>query len=405
MLLEKNLGTELGAARATGKETKRGGFNLTRSMILTTTKPSPFPRDGQIHSLTGLRIFAAIWVVLYHFREVFPNQTWEYPLVDWLFRYGGHGVTLFFVLSGYILSHVYAEKFRARVTIPAFWSFMLFRIARLYPVHLVTLTMMVALFAADTALGGRGRDDNRFDTGAIVASLTMTQAWIPGLETPNSPSWSISAEWFAYLLFPLLCFLAARVRWSSLVLAILGLTLAIILETELETHLLHIMSCFLVGMAAHKTSRQIRAPLPKWMGTGAVLVILAVQAIPFETSIFIQILLFATLIMSLGAGTDLLCKPLSKAFMVYLGELSYAIYMFHWVARVVVRAGAEKFGIHESLHPAAFVAAYSIVTFIGAVVLFRYVEKPGRQWIRKLEAGAGAKAVSTLSSSTTKSSV
>lgn len=357
---------------------------MTKAMTGKNLLPA-LPEKRQIQSLTGLRIFAAMWVVLFHFREVSPDQTWEYPLVDWLFRYGGHGVTLFFVLSGFILSHVYVETFKTKVTVPAFWSFMLFRFARLYPVHLVTLLIMVALFAAERALGSGEGTDSRFSPIAILTTLTMTQAWIPGVETPNSPAWSISAEWFAYLLFPFLCLFSARVWRPTLLLGATGVALAVVYDHLVETHLVHISACFIVGMAANRIAARASKRIPKWLGAAAVMAILVIQALPFETPIVIQLVVFATLIVALGAGDDFLCMSLGKPLMLYLGELSYAIYMFHWIARVIVRVGAEKLGVIDDLHPAALVGAYLLFTIGGSMILFQFVEKPGRRLIRSLE--------------------
>jgi peptidoglycan/LPS O-acetylase OafA/YrhL len=100
----------------------------------------------KVNALTGLRIFAAVWVALYHFRQITPTSTWQYPLIDPILIRGGLGVDLFFVLSGFILSHVYYRTFRAKLSGADFRSFIVSRFARLYPVHIVTFATMLSLF-------------------------------------------------------------------------------------------------------------------------------------------------------------------------------------------------------------------------------------------------------------------
>src|ERR1700680_2224405 len=68
----------------------------------------------QIDSLTGLRAIAAAWVMLMHFREITPTRVWEFPVLDALIVNGAYGVDIFFVLSGFILCHVYASPFNTR---------------------------------------------------------------------------------------------------------------------------------------------------------------------------------------------------------------------------------------------------------------------------------------------------
>ena len=158
---------------------------------------------NRLDSLTGVRIFAAVWVMLLHFRTVDDVTTFRYPLIDGLILHGNLGVDLFFVLSGFILSHVYFEQFRNRVRGGAYQSFISFRFARLYPVHLVTFLIMMALYVAQLVVAGRSSVEvpQRYSAMSIVQSLTMTHAWWGQDTTPNIPAWSISSEWFAYLLF------------------------------------------------------------------------------------------------------------------------------------------------------------------------------------------------------------
>jgi peptidoglycan/LPS O-acetylase OafA/YrhL len=345
----------------------------------------------QIDSLTGLRGVAAGWVILMHFREITPVRVWEFPILDTLIANGAYGVDIFFVLSGFILCHVYTGSFRSSLSADQVRQFIVYRFARIYPVHLVTFAIMLALLAVKLITSGSGGLPERYDPVTIATTLTLTHAWVPGIQTPNMPAWSISAEWFAYLLFPPLCFFLSYRKWAPLLYVVMGLGLAFF--GPLGNYCLtHVLSGFLIGMAAYRTM-----PAAHWVKIGRFTGLGVTAAVVFwaqETAprVEIGLLLFAVLMVTLADPKDLLSRLLSMRAIVYLGEISYSLYMVHWPARVAVRNGLQVFGILETLPPPLVVSAYVLVAFIGAMVSFHFVELPGRALVRRagdLRAGAG----------------
>ncbi|MBE0593619.1 MAG: acyltransferase, partial [Gemmatimonadales bacterium] len=158
--------------------------------------------------LTPLRGIAALWVVVYHYGHQYlpalqPAQSGQ------LVEKGYLAVDLFFMLSGFVLTHVYHRDF-VRFDPGRYREFLAARIARLYPLHLLVLLAFVA-----TAILGRMLDfalNGRFETLplegahsvlALLANLLMLQGLAAGELSWNYPAWSISVEFFAYLLFPL----------------------------------------------------------------------------------------------------------------------------------------------------------------------------------------------------------
>src|SRR5579863_7730856 len=164
----------------------------------------------EIQSLTPLRGLAAIWVVCFHYGVVYfafhPEQ------FSWIFNKGYLAVDMFFMLSGFVLSHVYWRTFVSDEALRAkdYWNFIGARIARLYPSHLFNL----GLFLIVTL--GFGVYDyicaGKFDTiplhgarslTALLANLVMLQGLKASDLAWNYPAWSISVEFLAYFLFPL----------------------------------------------------------------------------------------------------------------------------------------------------------------------------------------------------------
>ena len=340
-----------------------------------------------IHSLTGLRFFAAVWVLSLHFREVTVTRVWEYPLADDFLSKGWLGVDLFFVLSGFILSYVYHETFSKTVPGSSYRTFILFRIGRIYPVHLVTFLIMMALLGAQLALSGGTDHPERFTPAMVLTTVTMTHSWVPGILTPNMPSWSISAEFFAYLLFPFLVVLIARLRYGAAVFIALGLGFAFLYQALLpfDSGLIRVMAGFLVGMGAFRLGHlEVPAPLQRW-GSLIVVVLIGLWAtVSVVPSLPIGVVLFATLIVVLTGQRDVIARFLSLPTMIYLGEISYSLYMVHWPARAVVRTALEKAGLIDSISPALVVLIYSATAMIGAILMYHLVEQPGRRAIRAI---------------------
>jgi peptidoglycan/LPS O-acetylase OafA/YrhL len=152
----------------------------------------------EIRPLTSIRGIAAIAVVMYHFRQNFGDKFYPDGVTQ-VFSRGYLWVDFFFLLSGFILSHVHAEEF-AHGPAP-YRAFLFKRIARIYPLHVVTLFIVALPFFWPTLpLARESRTVSSF-----VSNLLLIQAWQwKDHLSWNFPAWSISDEWAAYLLFPLI---------------------------------------------------------------------------------------------------------------------------------------------------------------------------------------------------------
>ena len=97
-------------------------------------------RSGEIKALTGLRIVAALWVVLFHFRPLLhqaspPLSEALAPVLDC----GAQGVDLFFILSGFVLTWNYLDRMGPTWSFRETLHFLWLRLARVWPVYLVTM--------------------------------------------------------------------------------------------------------------------------------------------------------------------------------------------------------------------------------------------------------------------------
>ena len=292
------------------------------------------PDGAHIKPLTSLRFFAAFWVVLFHY--------WPKLAISWtpaLVEKGYLGVELFFILSGFILCHVYlssVDEGRFR-----YGDFLWNRLARVYPLHLVTLIGM-GLMAGLALLAGLNIDRNILSLAALPANLTLTHAWgLAPVAGWNHPSWSISAEWFAYLTFPAFAFAAVKLRTRPLVAVAAALTLIAVLYPAFEAlsgspltratiawGALRIVPCFAYGCAIYLLWRSGAAFGRKIAGFGALFFgILVLAAAQFGAPDGLIVALFGGLIFSLAQMAKGGSSFGSQPFFVYLGEISYSTYM------------------------------------------------------------------------------
>ncbi|WP_299194643.1 acyltransferase [uncultured Erythrobacter sp.] len=356
------------------------------------------PLPTVIHSLTSLRYLAAAWVLFFHFKEFFPETALQQSNLT---RYGFLGVDFFFVLSGFVLAHVYLPKIRARRF--DYWSFLVRRIGRIYPLHIVTLVFTIGISLIGIALGWNYTLWNlgawtELESGAIIralfANLTLIHAWgaTPDLLF-NLPSWSISAEWFAYLLFPVFVLffsplLNRPVLLTALcIVALVGLEAAngvatgnSLLQATWNLGALRIVPTFALGIALYRLgeTRSLGARGSPIALAGAVIALIAATLLAAPYVVIVLCLagiVFLAADMERHGGLALLCQP----FPVLLGEISYSVYLWHFpigvVAFDIMLAGRGDVG---SLGGIAMI--FGVLAFITLIswISYKFVEVPAR---------------------------
>src|ERR1035437_8376884 len=160
-------------------------------------------------ALTGLRFFLALWVILHHLTG--PGQKLEATALllphglFTLIRGGYQAVTTFFVLSGFVLTRSYAATvWTRRNTL----RYALGRVARVYPVYLLSLAVVAPFILADQTPD---------KPGYLAAHFLLVQAWLGAIPVNwNTPAWSLSCEMFFDAVFPLSALFTRRANWRGL---------------------------------------------------------------------------------------------------------------------------------------------------------------------------------------------
>lgn len=364
-------------------------------------------------ALESLRGIAALGVTLVH--AVWTHSFYQAGLIQnaWLF------VDMFFVLSGFVMSSAYADGLAGKGAVKAF---ALRRFFRLYPLHLATLVLFVAAHLALVFVLGRDPQSNGFTAAnepflqQVLANLTLTHA--AGV-TPstglNGPSWSISGEAFAYAVFALV---AASPLWrrgrafAFAGLAALGYFMVSWispLDGLFATHdagIWRALFGFSIGVLTFIWLPRAKALLDgqQDIAAGAQTIGL-VGAFLFITSYGIgdavtslAPFLFAFLVLALAAAPDAIpARLLSAPPLVWLGTVSYSIYMLHYPIAIGLNEalnivfGDEKIGhlgFTYSVVPLwvgnLALVAYWVTVLVASALCYRLLEEPARRFGRAL---------------------
>jgi len=304
-----------------------------------------------IRALAGARAIPPLLIVMYHFSEGHHYSGFK-PL-DLLASRGYLWVEFFFVLSGFILTHVYWPRMDDLFRKDGYVAFLRARLIRLWPLHLFMLLWVLMLVVLLRFLADQGGYVSIFDLkyhqdvsakGFVLSSLLL-HAWntMPSL-TWNGVSWFVSVEFALCLLFPVWLMLAEGRLWRGFVLIAAGLggLVALLLTSKhglditFHNGVLRGLSDFTIGVGMAVLFRRLKARdrLPDW--GHSLLQLLLVGLLGYivmntgwshtRLDIFTVLPLMA-LIFALAFDRGIVARLLSMRVPQVVGEWSYAIYI------------------------------------------------------------------------------
>ncbi|QJD78196.1 acyltransferase family protein [Spirosoma rhododendri] len=367
-------------------------------------------QPAYLSTLTPLRGIAALCVVLLH------AQRLALPFVDtaqtMFFNQSYLWVDFFFILSGFIISHVYSDTFTYSVHRHQYWHYIGARFARVYPLHLVTMlwALLAIIHIRHTATQIDPGIQDAFSYWGVPASLLFVQAFHLFDWTPmNGASWSLSTEWWMYMLFP---FFVGWIRQFPRIRYALWLCVASMYlwlmyyaapyASNMHTTTMNLASnwglfrCaagFIVGALSYDLYRQqtgrflLRSSL-----FFCVVFFLCVLLMHEAASDLLVIALFPVVILSAAYQTGWVKHTLTKRPFQWLGDLSFSIYMVHLPIMLTVDAiGIQanptmfaRFGdiVTNNFVPGQqFAVLLVVVTLIVAAFTYRFIEVPARNYL------------------------
>jgi peptidoglycan/LPS O-acetylase OafA/YrhL len=360
------------------------------------------------HALDSWRGICACMVALFHF-DVISHLSFL-PLTRHAYLF----VDFFFVLSGFVIASNYRSRLAEGFGIG---RFLILRLGRIYPLHLVTLLLFIPIDAAKDGIG-----PNLLQ--AIVTNLLLLQGlgvnpqnWL------NFASWSISAEFAAYVIFAAVVSRIGPAIWPWLLPIMAGpIVLATISPDGMNaTYDYGLVRC-LYGFALGVLSFDLRERFPvlrarlttsgeTLLETASFLLVIAYVSVA-GGSVALQVaspLVFTLVVLVFAREAGAVSRKLTVPFMLVIGTLTYSIYMLHPLVRAVVRAilmVVERLAHtdlfvsyalssgHEptkvmSMHGSLWLGdllqvAMLLLTVLLSVATYRLVEEPGRNWVRRL---------------------
>lgn len=366
---------------------------MTQTVSLSRNAPL-LPK--QFIWIDGVRGLAALAVVISHYHHFFlldyqdraniPSED-SFPWA-WLFaevyRYGGVAVQVFWVISGFVFTHVYIHR---STTLRSFAGA---RIARLYPLHLATLLFVAAVQATSLTWAGHWQIYGNNDIRHFGLQLLFASNWTTlsrGL-TFNGPIWSVSLEMVAYGIFFLTLLQLRRFRLflaAPLAILLFGVGLATSLDLPGIRHAAFVCAgYFFLGTCTYLVLLKFS---DLRLASGALVTIaLASWAAGMAMDLgHLATASAAVLIVYVIALADIHFVSVASGMLKRLGDMSYSIYLVHVPIQMVVLLMADTIfgGTRAFAYSLLTLPLYLAATIVIADLAYRRFEYPASQWLRR----------------------
>jgi peptidoglycan/LPS O-acetylase OafA/YrhL len=356
-----------------------------------------------LNNLTPLRGIAAVWVAIYHFGTIVPLFN---PSQTMLVAKGYTMVDLFFIMSGFIMRHVYGNSFAGQITKSNLQRFFVARFARIYPLHFFTLFMLILI----TAFSGDWNIVN--GPSAIPTNVLLLQSFgIEKLSTWNRPSWSLSAEWAAYMVFPLLAFFFNERRKLACLLLPWFITLSYIalmywlppagignadrlilhkLDVTYDYGFIRGIAGFSLGMIGYEFYASLR--MRKFFGEDSIaLLAISITLFCMDRGVndMLLVLSFFGVVLCFASNGGYLYQLCCLRSVQFIGKVSYSIYLIQWIMMLFFVKAVRASGIVPLFPPESFfqrtvyVIVYLFLLVGFSAVTYYCIENPCRNFINR----------------------
>ncbi len=363
-------------------------------------------------NLTPLRGIAALLVAIFHFEmaagRFVPSQQTMFFEKCYLM------VDLFFILSGFIMMHVYSKTFSITIQKTSFKEFLVARFARIYPLHFFSLLFLIFFVKL------LPHADLQYKNVESISSipnnfLLLHSFYINKIYTWNIPSWSISAEWWCYLIFPLLALFMNKKRTAAiivLILLIVGSYYSIMyllprvnplypaapvphnINSTYDYGFLRGFAGFALGMIMY-AAYQLPS-VKKFLQNDLfvmLIMLLLIATLHYAGNDAICVVLFAMLVPAFAANSGFVHRVCNNRALQYIGNISYSIYLMQIFLQVPFSHGLRLPGVtgfgRGKLNIAFFpglryCCLYIIFLILISSLTYYVIEKPCRKFINKL---------------------
>lgn len=379
-----------------------------------TTKPiqTTGHKVEYLPSLTALRGIAALLVAVFHFEMAVARFV---PAAQSMFFEKCYlMVDLFFIMSGFIMMHVYSNQFKNKIQPETLKNFLVARFARVYPLHLFSLLLLVVVVRWLTNWGNPPIILEQ--PSDILPNIFLLHSFgVTNIYSWNIPSWSISAEWAAYLLFPIIALFINKKRTLSVILLVVLVIVAYYaimyllprknpinpaipvphnLNTTFDYGYIRGIAGFTAGVLVYLLYklRDFRKAFSSDIASFVIIVGIII-AMHFSLNDGITVALFAMLVLSFTANNGRIAKFCNREFLQFLGNISYSVYLMQIFLQEPFSHGAllpGTVGIGRGKQNIDFstgvmyCVVYLILLILLSYVTYQWVERPSRKFINRM---------------------
>jgi peptidoglycan/LPS O-acetylase OafA/YrhL len=375
---------------------------------------------GRLDPLTGWRGIAAYSVLTAHAIDIsfyYSGNPIFHPFAS---RIADFGMSVFFVLSGFVIQYNYSSLFSYDGLGAATYKFFVARFARLYPLYAISIVVTLPHIPAP----------NFGNIWVLIAYLTLTQSWFNVEMATFLPDWSISTEWFFYFAFVPLTFLITKISRPILTLllfssgAMIGLAaifhffqgpLTSFVERwfwlnekvsdgawlwvsyyspyvrliEFICGMLAAKTYSVIGPRARPSMRASMVIALALLWVGVILFFGRLTHNPLISDILPNVIFapaLAALILCSCLYKTALSRTLSSPLLLFAGEISYSVYIWSWSVMTLL----SGYLVSPSPSPIAYAnSTLKLVAQVAVTTIFAYgsyllIETPSRRWLRKV---------------------
>ena len=361
----------------------------------------------RLYLLDFARAIAATCVVLLHYQHFYSSDYEQqlnfvknlqpfYNILGIFYEFGTVAVQFFFILSGFIFFMFYRERILEGVI--NFKNFIILRLSRLYPLHLLTLILVLIIqFFYNQSYSEHFIYKNN-DLENFIAHFLLIQEWglIGETASYNGPSWSISVELFLYIIFFLISIFFIKNIFQSLITIIFSLLIYFFLQPVLNNLILGLLLFYIGGFTFFFYTYLKKFYKKKFF----ILVLIIIDIIVFgrflnesflnfqnsieflignKLFILLFFIKFPLIIINLSI-LQLYKKNLGKNIKL-LGDISYTIYLVHFPIQLLFALVIKKMLIIDFNSPFFFLIYISAV-FLASILIYKFFELPLKDYLR-----------------------
>ena len=353
------------------------------------------------NALDMSRLLAACAVLFWHYQHFFvPPVDFEfhvrrsiapfYHQLAWAYDYGHVAVEYFWAVSGFVFAHVYLADLGAR---GRFW---LARLARLWPLHLLTLGVVAVLQAVYTGINGTAFIYHHQNLKHFVLNLFMAQYWgFQDNQSYNGPTWSLSTEILAYAAFWVLLPGLRRMALSlPVALSMFALIFGNVLPpdapaTALSAKLVAVVSCigyFFAGVVVYGAALKGWLTVPRLAALAPLLAFAGWWLSGMKVHGHDAAILLGTFaVMSAMLAIDLADRADVLRFGRQLGDASYGIYLWHFPLQLVLVLLVDAtLGTRMVFRQPVFLVIFVGASLVAGFASHRWIERPAQRAVLRL---------------------